>query len=657
MDWFDPQPLFAWLAAHPGWAGLGVFLIAFGESLALVGLIVPGTVLMFGVGALIAVGAVGFWPAVGWAFAGAVAGDAVSFWLGRRYGGRLRGVWPLSRHPELLDKGVGFFRRHGGKSVLLGRFFGPVRPVIPAVAGMLHMAPGRFLAFNVASALLWAPAYLLPGIALGASLSLAAEVAGRLALLLLLLLLLLSSVWWLIHRGFNWFHPRADRLAQRLLGWAGRHPLLGRAVAAVVDPNHPEPLGLFVLAALLVAGVWGFVQLAGAVTAGPLGGDAGLFQAVQGLRTPAADRLLVGVTQLTDGGAMALFALLVAGWLAWRRDWALLAHWVAAVAFAVIAPTLLKQLLAIPRPGAVAGVEEYAFPSGHATRAAALYGFLAVAAARGLSSSWRWLPYSLAGVAAAAVAFSRVYLGAHWPSDVVGGLALGFAWAALLGIAYSRHAPPPPAHITGFVLAVLLAVQLPWNLLRADYDAERYAPRQPLREMAVDGWWREGWRTLPRQRIDTVGRHRQPMAVQWYGERSAIRAALIEAGWREPPPFDGATSLRWLASGLPLAELPLLPRVHDGRHESLVLTHSVEGAADGPDRQWTLRLWRSSVVMAGRPLWLGSVTPQSLHSPLPGVRYPLTEPSEVEALGLLQGRLADWRTAYRADGELLLIAP
>ena len=651
MEWFDLKPLLDWLAAHPGWALAGVFLVAFGESLALVGLVVPGAMLMFGIGALIALGAVPFWPAVGWAFVGAVGGDAVSFWLGRRYGERLKGLWPLSRHPELLDKGVAFFRRHGGKSVLLGRFFGPVRPVIPAVAGMLHMPPGRFLAFNLLSAAGWAPAYLLPGIALGASLSLAAEVAGRLVVLLLLLLALFGAVWWLVHRGFNLLYPRADRLVRRLLDWAAAHPLSGRLVAAVVDPAHPEPLGLLFVAGLLVAALWGFVRLAGAVVAGPLGWDATLFQAVQNLRTPAADQLLIGVTQLTDGSAMALFALLVAGWLAWRRDWALLAHWVAAVAFAVIAPTLLKQLLAIPRPGAVAGVEEYAFPSGHATRAAVLYGFLAVAAARGLTLPWRWLPYSLAGVAAVAVAFSRVYLGAHWPSDVIGGLALGFAWAALLGIAYSRHAPPPPAHVAGFVVAALLMVQLPWHLWRADYDAERYAPQRTVRMMGVEAWWGGGWASLPTLRQDTVGRHRQPLFIQWHGDLAAVRDALLAAGWREPPPFDGVTALRWLASELPLAELPLLPRVHDGRHEALVMTH----AEKGPERQWTLRLWRAHVAMGGRPLWLGIITPQSLHSPMPWFRYPRTEPPRLEALGLLHGRLHGWRSEYRADGALLLI--
>ncbi|MES9896122.1 MAG: VTT domain-containing protein, partial [Candidatus Thiodiazotropha endolucinida] len=96
---------------------------------------------------------------------------------------RLRGFWPFNRHPATLQRGITFFQRYGGKSVALGRFFGPVRAIIPLVAGMLGMPPLRFLAANILSALVWAPAYLLPGIVFGASLELASEVAFRLVAL------------------------------------------------------------------------------------------------------------------------------------------------------------------------------------------------------------------------------------------------------------------------------------------------------------------------------------------------------------------------------------------------------------------------------------------------------------------------------------------
>jgi undecaprenyl-diphosphatase len=96
-----------------------------------------------------------------------VFGDAVSYWLGRNFGGGIARVWPFSRHPELLSRGILFFERHGGKSVFIGRFFGPVRAVVPLAAGIMQMPRGRFWLANVISALVWAPMLLLVGDVVG----------------------------------------------------------------------------------------------------------------------------------------------------------------------------------------------------------------------------------------------------------------------------------------------------------------------------------------------------------------------------------------------------------------------------------------------------------------------------------------------------------
>ena len=109
MDLFNQ--LLEWVSAHSFWAGIAVFLVAFSESVAIVGLLIPGVVMMFGFGALIATGAPEFWPVFWWAVAGAVAGDSLSFWLGRHFQGRLRNLWPFSRHPQTLDRGIAFFQK------------------------------------------------------------------------------------------------------------------------------------------------------------------------------------------------------------------------------------------------------------------------------------------------------------------------------------------------------------------------------------------------------------------------------------------------------------------------------------------------------------------------------------------------------------------
>jgi membrane protein DedA with SNARE-associated domain len=157
------RQLLDFIETHQDWAIAVMFITAFGESFAFVGLVFPGTTLLIAAGVLIKSGALPFWPIMIGATLGAVFGDTLSYWVGRRFGGRLAGVWPFTRNPRLLAGGVQFFHRHGGKSVFIGRFFGPVRAVIPLAAGMLRMSPRRFWIANVTSALVWAPLLLLTG--------------------------------------------------------------------------------------------------------------------------------------------------------------------------------------------------------------------------------------------------------------------------------------------------------------------------------------------------------------------------------------------------------------------------------------------------------------------------------------------------------------
>jgi membrane protein DedA with SNARE-associated domain len=157
------RQLLDFVRLHQNWAIAVMFVTSFGESFAFLGLLFPGTSLLIAAGALIKSGSLPFWPILLGAVLGAVLGDTVSYWIGRRFGGRLAGVWPFTRNPELLAGGIQFFRRHGGKSVFIGRFFGPVRAIVPLAAGILLMSPRLFWVANVTSALIWAPMLVLAG--------------------------------------------------------------------------------------------------------------------------------------------------------------------------------------------------------------------------------------------------------------------------------------------------------------------------------------------------------------------------------------------------------------------------------------------------------------------------------------------------------------
>ncbi|MBL1433552.1 MAG: DedA family protein [Gammaproteobacteria bacterium] len=185
----------SWIAAHPHWAYFIIALIAFGESLAIVGLIVPGALLLFGVGALIGSGELALWPTLIATAIGAILGDGISFWLGYHFRERLADLWPFNRYPKLMKRGVVFFKRHGGKSILFGRFVGPVRPIVPAVAGMMRMSVPKYISINLISAIAWAPAYLLPA---AFFVGYAKEEVAAVTTHVILVILLISAVGWLI---------------------------------------------------------------------------------------------------------------------------------------------------------------------------------------------------------------------------------------------------------------------------------------------------------------------------------------------------------------------------------------------------------------------------------------------------------------------------
>lgn len=151
------------LREHQFWAGVIVGLIAFGESLIVVGLFIPATALMMLIGGLVGAGVVGPVPVLTGAILGAIMGDIVSYVLGRWMGPSVVHKWPLNRYRSGVAKARLFFRKYGFAAVFFGRFFGPVRCTVPLVAGMMAMDQKRFQLANVGSALVWAPLMLAPG--------------------------------------------------------------------------------------------------------------------------------------------------------------------------------------------------------------------------------------------------------------------------------------------------------------------------------------------------------------------------------------------------------------------------------------------------------------------------------------------------------------
>lgn len=190
---------------NQAWAAPVVFALAFAESLAFLSLVVPATFVLLGIAGLLSVSGVSFWPIVIAGWLGSSLGYSLSYWIGLYFKDTIHNYWPFTTHPYLLPRGRQFFEKFGVLGVFLGHFFGPVRAVVPVVAGMFAMGQLKFQLANLSSSLIWAVAVLSPAI-LGVELMIKIVAVAA----LILVLALLGA--WTMQRRLMYF-PDASRPA------------------------------------------------------------------------------------------------------------------------------------------------------------------------------------------------------------------------------------------------------------------------------------------------------------------------------------------------------------------------------------------------------------------------------------------------------------
>ncbi|HEY5971588.1 MAG TPA: VTT domain-containing protein [Pseudoxanthomonas sp.] len=639
-SWFDN--LLAWITAHPVAAGAVIFAIAFCDALIVLGAIVPALPLLFAVGMLIGLGEISGPYAVASAALGAFVGDALSFWVGHRWGSQLRNHWPFRKYPQLLERGETQFRRNGTKSILIARYVGPIRPFVPAVAGMLKMPLKRYLPASAFAAVSWALLFLGPGWILGEAYDAVAAVAGRLALVVGLLLVVLALAWAGVLYTYRWFAAHADALLARALAWSHDHPVLGRYSMAVFDPQRRESVSLALLAVMLLAIGWiWFAFLALVIGHGePLGVDLAIHDFMQALRNPLADHPMAALASLGDVEVLAPASMLVLLYLAWRKRWMAAAHWLAALAFGLALTAWLGASVDFPRPPAVSG--GFSFPSITITMATITFGFFAVLIARELPGRRRIWPYMVSGIVVTLIGFARIYLGAHWLSDVIGGMLFGIFWLLVLGIAYRRRTArsfwmKPLALLFYGAIAIAALWHAPRNI---GPTLAQFEVPQATDSIALAGWWEQDWQKLPAQRNEFDDEQRWPLDVQVAGPLAPLRAQLESAGWRVQEQAGWEQALNLLDSDVPGREQPVLPATLDTRAESLLMLR--EGAR--PGEMLALRLWAAPTRLqpGDVPLWIGSVqTLRHEHAfEFVGMWLPLREAgSSLEALSASMGTL------------------
>jgi undecaprenyl-diphosphatase len=442
MDNGWTQDLLNWLSANPGWAGFWVFVMSFVESLAFVGILVPGIIILFGLGALIALGAMDMATIWLWGSLGALLGDVSSYAIGHRYRGHLPGMWPFAHFPRMLERGREYFHIHGPKSVAIGRFIGPLRPVIPVTAGMLGLTPKRFLLVDIPACILWTPAYLIPGMLFGASLEVASEYAGRMSLVLVIGVVTLWLTWWLIWTVYEVLASRSARWLRHAIRWLRRHPLFSRIIGPLLDSSQPEVLSITMMGLLLVAIFWSMVILLflSPFSAHPQSIDQSIQVYALGLRNHIADPLLVALTQLSRLAVLIPTSVAVLLWLIGAGRLKAAWHWLIAMGGGFLLQLLLGWTLRATPLFSEAGANLPRDPSAELTLATVVLGYFAVMTARELKRRKRKWPYVITGLLLVLLVLSRLYLGLDWFSGALMGVALGMTWTFIVGIAYRQRA-------------------------------------------------------------------------------------------------------------------------------------------------------------------------------------------------------------------------
>ena len=433
------------LGLHGGVALAMVFLLPALESSAFVGFVFPGEVGVLLGGVLASQHRVSLVAVLAAGVAGAVLGDSVGYEVGKRWGRRLlQGSVGRFLKAEHLERAERYLRSRGGKAVFFGRFTAALRVLVPGLAGMSGMPYRRFFAYNAAGGTVWATDFALAGYLAGNSWPKVEHIAGRATLVLLLVAVLAAG----IVVAARWAGRHRDRLLAALSAQLERPPVarLRARYQRQIDflARRLRPGGAFGLSltASLVALV-GVGWVVGAIVQDVIVGDGSIRFDQPVLRWFARHRepwLTTGIRVVTVAGSSAFLIPLVlaTGASYWHRQRTSRPLLLLAAAYggSFSLSQSIKTLTARARPPAALAAGHFpgpSFPSGHATQAAAVYGVLAAVVAS-TTPRWAHKVWVWAGAVAitAVVGITRLYLGAHWLTDVLGGWALGSLWLLLV---------------------------------------------------------------------------------------------------------------------------------------------------------------------------------------------------------------------------------
>jgi membrane protein DedA with SNARE-associated domain len=434
------------------WTYLLVGFFAFAETGAFVGLVVPGETVMLLGGAVAGQGAIDIYLLIAIAWFAAWLGDTTSFFLGRRLGREfvMKHGPRVGISHERFEKVEDYFGRHGGKTIFIGRWISLVRAFAPFIAGSSGMQYRGFVPYSILGTGLWASLHILIGYFFSRSIETAGHYAARGAFLLATLIAIVAGGVFLFRylrekenraKVVRWMEGRR---ATRWLVELARRPQF-RFLWDRVTPGGTFGLEFTTLMAILAVSLFVLVAYTVAIGGdpGPTPGDETAIELVGHLQSAALVDVAEVISWVGNGWVVWGLAAICAALLAWRRRWAEFWVLLAGMTITQIGIDGIEGAVDRPHPDdPLVSSSGSSFPSAHAAHSV-FYLWLAVTIVLRLRPGMtRGAAAVSAGlVLTALIGLSRVYLGAHYLSDVSGGWALGaaaFSFCAAVGLVVSQ---------------------------------------------------------------------------------------------------------------------------------------------------------------------------------------------------------------------------
>ncbi len=394
------------------------FVVAFVESLPVIGIVFPGIIVVVFLGFLASNGNdISFWMIAFFVNFGFIVGECISYIIGRYNLHHILLSHFSLFNTERLDSCRQFFKKHGGKSILVGRFVGVVRPFISLTAGLSYMPIWRFLFYTVVSTFLWSILYLIIGYTVGINTYLLNNLTTVFSVIALVCVV--SGLFcYYVMRSKYWceYIVNLQRICKKC--FVNKYFFIS-----------------FILGVLSIS--WTMLKINGLL----VDVDTDLLFLARSLHNETLTLLIIIITELGSFKIGVLVMLILSGYL-YLKHKSLVSIIYTNVFFIVMCllNSFIKIFFDISRPpleNRLVSAISYSFPSGHALVSMVVYGLMAYFLIHSLENGYlKIFVLSIFSVLILLIGFSRVYLQVHWPSDIIGGYLLGatglyFFWGVL----------------------------------------------------------------------------------------------------------------------------------------------------------------------------------------------------------------------------------